>query len=128
MCALPIFRNTPPLFRPFGNGGALDPRLLSRHAVQRLNDGGYRTVLWNSVPHDWDDPIGWVDTAIEQVRATPHTVMVLHDTPGACVDRLPELLDRLEALAVRFTQEIPDDCLATNSGISTPFLDALLQG
>jgi peptidoglycan/xylan/chitin deacetylase (PgdA/CDA1 family) len=120
-------RGTPPLFRPFGNGGALDHRLLSSHAVQRLTDGGYRTVLWNSVPHDWDDPTGWVDTAVAHVRSLEHTVMVLHDTPGACVDRLPELLDRLEALEVEFTQDIPDSCIATRDGSRTAVVDALLQ-
>ena len=119
-------RSDPPLFRPFGNGGALDHRMLSRHAVQRLNEGGYRTVLWNSVPHDWDDPAGWVETALAHVKATPHTVMVLHDTPGACLDRLSELLDGLEALGVEFTQEIPEDCIATVNGKSTSVLDALL--
>jgi peptidoglycan/xylan/chitin deacetylase (PgdA/CDA1 family) len=121
-------RGSPPLFRPFGNGGALDHRLLSQHAVQRLVDGGYRTVLWNSVPHDWDDPTGWVDTAVSHVREMAHTVMVLHDTPGACADRLPELLDRLEALDVQFTQDIPDSCIATSGGTRTAVVDALLRG
>jgi peptidoglycan-N-acetylglucosamine deacetylase len=121
-------RGTPPLFRPFGNGGALDRRLLNDHAVQRLTEGGYRTVLWNSVPHDWDDPTGWVDTAVSDVESMAHTVMVLHDTPGACVDRLPELLDRLEALDVVFTQDIPDTCIATRDGSSTAVVDALLRG
>lgn len=120
-------RGTPPLFRPFGNGGALDRRLLSSHAVARLTDGGYRTVLWNSVPHDWDDPTGWVDTAVANVQSLEHTVMVLHDTPAACVDRLSELLDRLQALDVQFTQDIPDSCIATNGGSRTPVVDALLQ-
>ena len=119
-------RSVPPLFRPFGNGGALDHRLLDRHAVKRLNEGGYRTVLWNCVPHDWDDPTGWVDTAIEHVKSTAHTVIVLHDTPNSCADRLPELLDRLAALDVLYTQDIPDTCVATDSGFSTPALDALL--
>jgi hypothetical protein len=53
--------------------------------------------------------------------------MVLHDTPGACVDRLPELLDRLEALDVQFTQDIPDACIATRDGSRTAVVDALLQ-
>ena len=120
-------RSAPPLFRPFGNGGALDHRLLSRYAVQRLNDSCYRTVLWNSVPHDWDDPSGWVDTAIDHVTSMAHTVLVLHDTPGACVDRLPELLDRLEALGVQFTLNFPDECIVTAHGSSTPALEAILD-
>lgn len=118
-------RNAPPLFRPFGNGGVLDHRLLSPHAVKRLCRGGYRTVLWNSVPHDWDDPEGWVDTAIAHVRSMSHTVMVLHDTPGAAVDRLPELLDRLAGLDVRYTQHIPDTCIATENGTTTSALEEL---
>jgi hypothetical protein len=52
----------------------------------------------------------------------------LHDTPGACADRLPELLDRLEALDVQFTQDIPDSCIATSGGIRTAVVDALLRG
>ena len=119
-------RSTPPLFRPFGNGGALDHRLLSAHAIWRLSEGGYRTVLWNSVPHDWDDPTGWVDTAVKHVQSMPHTVMVLHDTPRACVDRLSELLDRLEAMQVQFTQEFPDHCIATVDGRPTSVIEALL--
>ncbi len=119
-------RSTPPRFRPFGNGGALDRRLLSRYAVKRLCVGGYTTVLWNSVPHDWDDPTGWVDTALAHVRSMPHTVMVLHDTRGAAVDRLPEFLDRLEALDVRFTQDVPDECIATRCGVPTPVLHGLV--
>jgi hypothetical protein len=61
------------------------------------------------------------------VRSLEHTVMVLHDTPGACVDRLPELLDRLEAFDVRFTQDIPDACIATCDGSRTAVVDALLH-
>ncbi len=118
-------RSAPPLFRPFGNGGALDHRLLNTHAVQRLCDGDYTTVLWNSVPHDWDDPDGWVDTAIAHVKTMAHTVLVLHDTPGAAADRLPELLDRLADLDTTYTQDFPDDCIATRHGAVTPVLAAL---
>jgi len=118
-------RSDPPLFRPFGNGGVLDGRLLGDRAVERLVGGGYTTVLWNSVPHDWDDPDGWVTTALTDVEAHAHTVMVLHDTPGACVARLPELLDRLEARGARFTLDLPGDCLATVAGRLTPVLETL---
>ena len=52
------------LFRPFGNGGAIDDRMLGPHAVARLVDGGFTCVLWTSVPHDWDDPAGWVSRAL----------------------------------------------------------------
>lgn len=118
-------RTMPPLFRPFGNGGALDHRLLSPYAVKRLCDGGYTTVLWNSVPHDWDDPDGWVDTALAHVASLPHTVMVLHDMPGSALPRLPELLDRLAEMDVAFIQVVPASCIAIDAGSPTPVLAAL---
>lgn len=115
-------RSSPPLFRPFGNGGIIDHRLLSPHAASRLSDGGFTAVLWNSVPHDWDDPDGWVETAVADVLANHHTVIVLHDVPGATLPRLPELLDRLTDLDVEFTLALPDSCVAMNAGHATPVL------
>jgi peptidoglycan-N-acetylglucosamine deacetylase len=118
-------RSDPPLFRPFGNGGIIDHRLLGAHAVERLRDGRYTVVLWSSVPHDWDDPVGWVDTAMAHVMSMPHSVVVLHDTPGAAVERLPELLDRLTAAGVTFSPDFPDDCIAMRTGVATDVLAAL---
>ena len=112
-------RHADRLFRPFGNGGAIDDRMLGAHAVGRLVDGGYTCVLWSSVPHDWDDPTGWVSRAVDDVVATDHTVLVLHDTPGACVDRLEELLDRLSALGVTFEQSFPESCIPLRRGAPT---------
>ena len=107
------------LFRPFGNGGAIDDRMLGAHAVTRLRGGGYTCVLWSSVPHDWDDADGWVTRALADVDSADHTVLVLHDTPGACVDRLDELLDRLSARGVRFEQSFPDSCVPLRRGEPT---------
>jgi hypothetical protein len=76
-------------------------------------------VLWNSVPHDWDDPDGWVERALADVRRHDHSVVVLHDTPGACLDRLPELLDRLGDLGVRYEQAFPDACVPVRCGRPT---------
>src|SRR5580658_5217360 len=42
------------LFRPYGGGGVIGPRLLSAAAVAHLERGGYTCVLWNSVPRDWE--------------------------------------------------------------------------
>ena len=112
-------RHADRLFRPFGNGGAIDDRMLGAHAVGRLVDGGYTCVLWSSVPHDWDDPTGWVSRAVDDVVATDHTVLVLHDTPGACVDRLDELLDLLTELGVTFEQSFPDSCVPLRRGVPT---------
>lgn len=107
------------LFRPFGNGGIIDDRLLSPHATRRLLDGGFTCVLWNSVPHDWDDPDGWVDRAITDIENTDHTVVVLHDVAAGAMPRLPELLARLDALGVELTQQFPDSCVPIRNGEPT---------
>jgi peptidoglycan-N-acetylglucosamine deacetylase len=107
------------LFRPFGNGGVIDGRLLSGHAIRRLRQGRFTCVLWNSVPRDWVDPDGWVDRALADVRATPHTVVVLHDVPGAAGPRLGELLDRLALAGVEHVQEFPEDCVPIRRGEPT---------
>ena len=112
-------RHADRLFRPFGNGGAIDDRMLGAHAVARLREGGYTCVLWSSVPHDWDDPSGWVSRALADVAAQEHTVLVLHDVPGACVTRLDELLDRLAERGVTFEQGFPESCVPLRCGVPT---------
>ena len=109
------------LFRPFGNGGVIDARLVSGHAIRRLRQGGFTCVLWNSVPRDWDDPEGWVDRAMDDVRATSHALVVLHDVPGGAWPRLGELLDRLEQLEVDHVQQFPEDCVPIRRGEPTPY-------
>src|SRR3954453_22151415 len=66
------------LFRPWGQG-RLGPTLLSSAAGEHLCSGGYTCVLWNSVPRDWEDPAGWVDTCLQDVTARDWSVVVLHD-------------------------------------------------
>lgn len=78
----------PPLFRPNGDGGKLDRRLLSEDAAAELQASGYTCVLWNAIPRDWADPVGWVETALRQVEERPWTLMVLHDIPGGAMDHL----------------------------------------
>jgi peptidoglycan/xylan/chitin deacetylase (PgdA/CDA1 family) len=94
-------------FRPFGGGGLIGPHLLSPAAVELLCEGGYTCVLWNSVPRDWEDPVGWVDTALGDVERLDHTVVVLHDLPTRAMDALPSFLDRLEALDAEIVQDFP---------------------
>ena len=69
------------LFRPFGGEGALGPHLLSSAAVDVLQKNRMTCVLWNAIPRDWDNPRGWVETALAQCRAQPRTLLVLHDLP-----------------------------------------------
>ncbi len=104
------------LFRPYGNDGLIGPHLFSRAAIDHLLSARYTTVLWTSVPQDWRDPAGWVERCLDQVRTQDWAVVVLHDIPGACIDRLGKLLDRLADQGVRFEQAFPDNVIVTRDG------------
>jgi peptidoglycan/xylan/chitin deacetylase (PgdA/CDA1 family) len=109
----------PRRFRPFGKG-ALGPHLLSRAAVDYLTANAYTCVLWNSVPGDWLDPGGWAPRALADCAAHAHALVVLHDTPGACLDALPDFLDALRARGVELVPELPRAC--------TPIVDGHVIG
>lgn len=111
-------------FRPFGEGGLIGPHLLSPAAVERLCTGGFTCVLWNSVPHDWDDPDGWVDTALAHVAEHEHTVVVLHDLPTGAMDHLPRFLD---AVGDDVVQDFPADVLPIVNGRPTGDLTGLVS-
>lgn len=104
------------LFRPFGGGGILDSRVLSHSARDYLLAHRYTCVLWNSVPGDWKEGDGWVDTAHEQINSQPWSLVVLHDIAGACISRLDEFIGALKAAGHTFTQEFPPDCVPIESG------------
>lgn len=104
------------LFRPFGGGGKLGPHLMSLPVVDFLHDNGYSCVLWNAIPRDWADPEGWVETALDQIAAQDHTLIVLHDLPTGAMDRLEEFLDRAEAAGVRFRDDYPASCVPMLAG------------
>jgi peptidoglycan/xylan/chitin deacetylase (PgdA/CDA1 family) len=110
------------LFRPFGGGGKLGRHLLSPEAAAFLRDGKYSCVLWNAVPHDWDDPEGWVETALAQCRALPWALVVLHDLPTGAMSHLGSFIERARAEGARFRQEFPPDCIAIDRGQETPRL------
>src|ERR1700759_4275875 len=106
----------PRWFRPFGGGGNLDTRLLKPSVVKHLADNKHSCVLWNAIPRDWDDPVGWVDRALEQRRAQDWTLIVLHDLPTGAMNRLEHFLDRASAAGARFHQDFPPDCLPIREG------------
>ncbi|MCP3098680.1 polysaccharide deacetylase family protein [Myxococcus sp. K15C18031901] len=106
----------PKWFRPFGGGGKLGPHLLSPRAVEHLLRHRYTCALWNSVPGDWLDAKGWPEKALADCAARPHTLMVLHDIPDACLDGLDGFLHQAKALGMRFTQECPPECLPIIDG------------
>jgi peptidoglycan-N-acetylglucosamine deacetylase len=104
------------LFRPYGNDGLIGPHLLSRAATELLLREDYCTVIWNSVPGDWKDPDGWLETGLAQVEQQDWTVMVLHDIENGCLPRLQELLRRLKDTGVVFEQNFPNSVILTRDG------------
>jgi peptidoglycan/xylan/chitin deacetylase (PgdA/CDA1 family) len=110
------FDSAEKLYRPFAAGGILDRRVFSDAAVRYLQDHGYTCVLWNSVPHDWDDPIGWVDRALGDVFSQPWTVVVLHDLATGAMAQLPRFIDELQAGGVEVVPDFPDSCLPIRAG------------
>lgn len=104
------------LFRPMGGGGNLDRRLLQKSVEQYLADHRYTCVIWNSVPGDWRDPDGWVETALGHCLAQPWTLVVLHDLPKAAPARLDAFLGHALDLGARFRQDFPPDCILMRGG------------
>ena len=111
------------LFRPYGGGGELTNRLLSRDAVAYMHRERYTCVLWNAVPHDWDDPDGWVDTALAQCRATRWAVVVVHDIANGAMPHLESFIERAREEGARFRQEFPDHCKVMVEGYPEPTLE-----
>ncbi|MGI8662106.1 MAG: polysaccharide deacetylase family protein [Acidimicrobiales bacterium] len=112
-------------FRPFGLGGAIGPHLLSRAAVDVLRDGSYTCVLWSSVPRDWEDATGWVDTALADAERLEHAVIVLHDLPTGAMASLEAFLDQLDRGGIDVVQELPADVIVMESGVASN-LDGLV--
>lgn len=115
------------LFRPFGGGGNLDRRLLTRSVVDYLVERRYSCVLWNAIPRDWDDPNGWVERALEQCRTQPWTLMVLHDLPTGAMDHLDRFLDRVTAMGAQFRQDFPPECVPLREGLVALPLDPYMS-
>lgn len=99
------------LFRPTGEGGSLDRRLLSFRALECLRREMMTLVLWNAIPRDWDDPDDWVDTALEQFRGADWTLMVLHDTDTGAMGNLPRFVDAVAREGGRYRQDFPPSCI-----------------
>lgn len=116
----------PRRFRPFGGGGVLGPHLLSPAAVAWLAAHQHSCVLWNCVPGDWRDPVGWVDVALAEVARVDHAVVVLHDVDNACLPGLPRFLAAARAAGAEFVDSFPSACVPVVAGVAhadlTPFV------
>ena len=114
-------------FRPYGAGGVLGPRLLSRAAVKHLVDGGYSCVLWNCVPRDWEDPRGWAERALADMARRDETLVVLHDVPTGAMAALPGFLERALDAGAEISEELPTGCVPIRSGAVVGPLDGLVN-
>lgn len=114
------------LFRPFGGGGHLDRRLLSRAARDYLFRGGYTCVLWNAVPRDWEDEEGWVETGLRQCEALDWPLVVLHDVAERAMRHLDSFIGRLADSGFEFRQDFPADCVPIRRGRPVGPLDGLV--
>lgn len=117
----------PRLFRPFGGGGILGPHLFSPASVAWLAARGYTCVLWNSVPGDWLEPDGWVESALEDAEQLEHMVLVLHDILPDAMAHLGAFLDALVDRGHTFTDAIPLECLPMVDGVAGPELARFTQ-
>jgi len=111
------------LFRPFCNAGIVNDRVFKKVDVQRLQDGGYTCIFFNSLPHDWDDGEGWVDRGLADVETREWSTIVIHDISGYPdgVDVRP--MARLEDFVVgaleaghEFVQEFSPDTILIERG------------
>jgi peptidoglycan/xylan/chitin deacetylase (PgdA/CDA1 family) len=115
------------LFRP-NAGGKIGPNLLSREAAEVLCEGGYTCVLWNAVAHDWSQPEGWVERALDQCAQRPWTSLALHDLPTGAMDDLGRFLDAVLERGGRFRQEFPPDTVPIVRGVPALPLDPYMPG
>ena len=113
-------------FRPYGQGGNLDDRLLSQDVVTHLASQQATIVLWSALPRDWQDPDGWVDRALGQVGAQPWSLMVLHDLPTGAMRHLDRFLGLIGEGGGRIRQDFPPDCMPMIDGRITQPLDRYL--
>ena len=107
-------------FRPYGQGGNLDKRLLSRAIVDHVARARATIVLWSALPRDWEDAEGWVERALGQIAAQPWSLMVLHDLPTGAMRHLDRFLGLIEERGGRLRQEFPPEC--------TPMIHGKLVG
>jgi peptidoglycan/xylan/chitin deacetylase (PgdA/CDA1 family) len=103
-------------FRPYGQGGNLDNRLLSRDVAAHLARQRATIVLWSALPRDWNDSDGWVERALGQVAAQPWSLMVLHDLPTGAMHHLDRFLGLIEERGGRIRQDFPPDCMPMVDG------------
>jgi hypothetical protein len=102
-------------FRPWGDG-KISQNILSAEAIRYLTAGGYTLALWTAVPRDWEDPNGWVDRAMRQIRDQDWALMVVHDQDTGAMAHLDEFFERLAAAEIEVVQELPPHATPIRNG------------
>jgi peptidoglycan-N-acetylglucosamine deacetylase len=115
-------------FRPFGGGGALGPHLLNAEAAATLKEERMTCVLWNAIPRDFAEPDNWVGRALEQCRAQPWTLLVLHDLPNGAMKHLEVFLNGVRKEGGTFTQVFPPECAPIVRGQVIAPLESYVTG
>jgi peptidoglycan-N-acetylglucosamine deacetylase len=115
------------LFRPYGGGGVLSRRVLTKGAVRTLEQGDYTCVLWNCVPRDWEDPDAWMQRTLDAVDSQPWTLVVLHDQDTGAMRHLSSFLAEVVARGIELRQDFPDECVPIRRGRQVGPLDHLLD-
>lgn len=106
----------PPLFRPSGSFGALNATLFNRPALSYLLRNGFTCVLWNTIPRDWSNPLGWTETALQQCAAQQWPFLVLHDVATGAMNQLDRFLHQARDAGFEIVQDFPPDCVPIVGG------------
>jgi peptidoglycan-N-acetylglucosamine deacetylase len=85
----------------------------------------YTVVLWNSVPRDWVDPVGWPARVLKDIEQQEWTVVVLHDVLLKALALLPSFLDEVSARGVEVVADFPEECIPIRKGVIRTDLAAL---
>ncbi len=96
------------LFRPYAGGGNLDSTIMSRTAWDHLRSNRYSCVLWNSIPRDWEDPTGWPERAMADMRNNDWTVVVVHDLPTGAMSSLGTFISKARDAGAELVNEFPE--------------------
>lgn len=105
------------LFRPYMGGGILCERTWSPEAIEYLCGGGYTAVLFNCVPRDWENPVGWPEVALAEMEQRDWTLLIVHDVARyGAMAHLARFLDEARERGVEFVREFPDECVPIRNG------------
>ena len=110
-------------FRPFGQGGIKDRRLLRSESADYLVREGFTCVIWSVVPRDWADPEGWPETALEECAAREHSTLVVHDATHGSLRQLDRFITAVHERGGRFVQDIADEDIVIERGAARPRLE-----